>query len=734
MFQKALPIWIPNQTHQEKLNTQLLFTAEVPSLEATTLQLTAADFYRLTVNGHFVGFGPARTAKGYARVDSYDLSAYDNQKLYAHDTSVRGMIQRRRPNEIRIEVAGYHCSTLATALQASFLAAELLDAAGTPILYTGGEYEGEGFYCFHHSRRARNVERYSVQRHFTEIWNEHVEDPKADFLRTEVEPIEGTVIFLPRAVPLPRYEVKDMDGFVSRGICEAQDPTRLTSYSFPPEKEPDWGYFPEEKVEFKPFRYVNGQKQIQTEESGRLPIRLQAGEWAVVDFEQLEVGFLRFAAEAEENAEVILAFTEYVEELPFSFTRMNAQNVIEYHIPKYKQLQAESFEPYSFRQVLVLVKRGRIRLESVGFRTFERPMEGARELPLSDPQLAGIYRAAKRTFAHNALDIFMDCPSRERAGWLCDSFFTARAEHFFFGETPVEDAYLQNYLLYKNEGEFPEGVLPMCYPADPHENNKFIPQWDLWYVLEVCEYLTKRRPDVDKEIFRSTVEGVLGFFARHENADGLLEKLPSWNFVEWSAANTWVQDVNYPTNFHYAGALRAAAEVFDRPQLREKADAICLEAIRQSFNGEVFCDHAIRKEDGSLELQPHVSEAAQYYALLFGGISLEESRFAILKEHVFDNFAAFAARCDVSESDGHGAESEGEGRLTFCPVNAFIGFYLRLMLLQERGEKELMERDMKAFFGHMCEQIGTLWEYKTTRGSLDHGFASYAAVVLADLM
>ena len=45
MFQKALPIWIPNQTHQEKLNTQLLFTAEVPSLEATTLRLTAADFF-----------------------------------------------------------------------------------------------------------------------------------------------------------------------------------------------------------------------------------------------------------------------------------------------------------------------------------------------------------------------------------------------------------------------------------------------------------------------------------------------------------------------------------------------------------------------------------------------------------------------------------------------------------------------------------------------------------------
>ena len=456
MFQKALPIWIPNQTHKEKLNTQLLFTAEVASLEGTVLHLTAADFYRVTVNGRFVGFGPARTAKGYARVDSYDLSAYDNQKLYADDTSVRGMIQRRRPNEIRVEVAGYHCSTLATALQDSFLAAELVDESGTPVLYTGGEYEGEGFYCFHHSRRARNVERYSVQRHFTEIWNEHVEDPKADFLRTEVEPIEGTITFLPRAVPMPRCEVLDITEFVSRGTCEAKEPTRLNSYSFPPAKEPDWGYFPEEKVEFKPFRYVNGQKLNQTEGVGQMPLTLQAGQWAVVDFKQLEVGFLRFAAEAEENAEVLLAFTEFIEQEPFSFTRMNAQNVIEYHIPKYKQLQAESFEPYSFRQVMILVKRGSIRLESVGYRTFERPMDAARELPISDPQLAGIYRAAKRTFAHNAVDIFMDCPSRERAGWLCDSFFTARAEHFFFGETLVEDAYLQNYLLYKNEGEFPE--------------------------------------------------------------------------------------------------------------------------------------------------------------------------------------------------------------------------------------------------------------------------------------
>ena len=43
---------------------------------------------------------------------------------------------------------------------------------------------------------------------------------------------------------------------------------------------------------------------------------------------------------------------------------------------------------------------------------------------------------------------------------------------------------------------------------------------------------------------------------KYENGDGLLQNLPSWNFVEWSAANDWINDVNYPTNFLYAEVLR----------------------------------------------------------------------------------------------------------------------------------------------------------------------------------
>ena len=56
-----------------------------------------------------------------------------------------------------------------------------------------------------------------------------------------------------------------------------------------------------------------------------------------------------------------------------------------------------------------------------------------------------IFNAAVETFKQNTLDIYMDCPSRERAGWLCDSFFTARAEHYLTGASTVEKNFLENF-------------------------------------------------------------------------------------------------------------------------------------------------------------------------------------------------------------------------------------------------------------------------------------------------
>ena len=140
----------------------------------------------------------------------------------------------------------------------------------------------------------------------------------------------------------------------------------------------------------------------------------------------------------------------------------------------------------------------------------------------------------------------MDCPSRERAGWLCDSFFTARVAMDLCGHSTIEKNFLENFLLPDKFEFLPDGMLPMCYPAD-HNDGVFIPNWAMWFVIELQEYLVRSGDRELVDALKPKVFALLEYFKPFQNDDGLLENLSSWVFVEWSKANGFVQDVNYPS-------------------------------------------------------------------------------------------------------------------------------------------------------------------------------------------
>lgn len=127
----------------------------------------------------------------------------------------------------------------------------------------------------------------------------------------------------------------------------------------------------------------------------------------------------------------------------------------------------------------------------------------------------------------------------------------------------------------------------------------------------------------------------------------------------------------------------------------------------------MFVDHAIRSEDGSLTNQKHISEACQYYAILYGGADIDDPKYAKLKQYVIDNFSSF-----------------DKGDNEFCGINAFIGLYLRMNVLMNMGDCELLAKNVESFCLNMSRTTGTLWEYREIKGSLDHGFASYLALAI----
>lgn len=270
-----------------------------------------------------------------------------------------------------------------------------------------------------------------------------------------------------------------------------------------------WGMFPWEEIPHHPYTWVQRQKQTVLERERRLPLSLQKGDYAILDFGRIEAGFLKVSMESLAESEIVFAFSEFYQG---------------------EEYQVQSFEPYTFRYVMAAVKEGGIRLDSVGVKTYMYDV-GELSWPACKNEVQkAICRAAVRTFAHNAVDLYTDCPSRERAGWLCDSYFTGRTEYALTGKTLVEDAFLENYRLFENPGDYPPGALPDCYPSDVRKGGEFIPQWTMWYILEAEEYLLERGHGELAEEFRKSIYGLLDFYRLYENEDGLLERLPSWNF------------------------------------------------------------------------------------------------------------------------------------------------------------------------------------------------------------
>lgn len=688
MFRQAKPIWAAGRTREQ--NTFIAFESRTGSLAGAELYVAAVSFYRLFVNGTFVAFGPARTATGYARVDVIPLDRFDGDE-----------------NRIRIEVAGYYCRSLSTCRTPSFLCAEL--RRGDEVLaYTGSR----DFTALSVPEKMQKVERYSFQRHFGEIWDFTADAPTT----LEVELCADAPAFIPRVAPLPYYEEIPAARAACRGTFDHDDtlPCREHRYSAPIDAY--WGCFEEDEIPRKPFRWVQKQRQTITEYGCALPLTLHAGEYALFDLTRLECGFLTTLITAHEACDLVITYSEYCEGDTFAFTNMNVHNVVEVLMRAGDERAFRSFEPYTARFIAVFVREGALSLRKIGISTFQRDIRAVRRPAFERQAQRDIYEAALRTFAHNAVDLYTDCPSRERAGWLCDSYFTANAEQHFFGDVPVEDAFLENFRLCPPLDDIPHGMLPECYPADVRIRDfggEFIPQWCMWYVLEVEEYCHQRRPSADREAFRPSVMGIVTALARYENEDGLLERLPAWNFVEWSDANKWTMDVNYPTNFLYAGVLLAAYRLYGDSALAEKAERIRKKTAALSFDGTLFTDNAVRGEDGLLRNTGNTSEAGQYYAILFGNIDLDDPRYAALSHFVENGFAGAA-----------------EGRASFVGVNAFIGLYLRLKTLLHLHLYRQILDEVEGFFGGMSAKTGTLWEYRQMVGSFDHGFASYAAYAM----
>jgi alpha-L-rhamnosidase len=693
-FAAAKPIW-PRGLETEK-NILAAFRAvfEAPAGRRATLRIAACSLYRVSLNGQFAGHGPARGPHGWFRVDEWDLS----------DKLLPGK------NLIAIEVAGYNVNSYYLPNQPSFLQAEVI-SGGMVLASTAGE--GARFDAAVLPERVRKVQRYTKQRTFTEAYraapgfDAWKNDQAAAFRPAECEVLEAKRC-LPRRVPYPEFALRQPTGLVCLGRLRAgrvRDGKALFGVA------PDMDGFTEAELEVSPWREMEGMSSMPDPGTGKplagpTGLPLSANSYAVLDFGTNLTGFIGAKLTCRKRTRLVLLFDEVLTRGDVDYNRLRCVNTVSYELAE-GAYDLETLEPYTLRYLKVAMLEGECDAGPFRLREYVNPNAGAAHFASSDPRLNRLFAAGRETFRQNAVDIFMDCPSRERAGWLCDSYFTARTAADLCGETTVEKNFIENFLLPERFAAIPEGMLPMCYPAD-HPSGTFIPNWALWFVLQLEEYVARTGDTATRDAARPKVLRLFDYFHALRNSDGLLEKLQSWVFLEWSKANDFVQDVNYPSNMLYAAALDAAGRMYGSKRLTGEAEAIRRVIRAQSFDGTFFVDNAVRKS-GRLEVTRNRTEVCQYFAFYFGVASPETHAglWRLLRDEFGPHRVEKGAYPDIH------------------PANSFIGNMLRMEILSRNGLSRQILDESIAYLLYMAERTGTLWENVSTTASCNHGFASH---------
>ena len=701
----AQPVWAEGRAEEMNLSLGFRAVVDVSDLsEKTELCVAASTIYRAWINGELVAHGPARGPHDYYRVDVIDVS--DHIKLGA--------------NLVAIEVAGYNSNSYYVLDQPSFLQAELSQGAkvlastlGEGDPFTGGELE----------YRVKKVQRYSFQRPFIEVYRLSPESHRwiSDLDATMAAPVklvkQPQKQLLPRRVPFPQLTEIPPVRYVSSGRIEHRDEVpKLWKDRSLTKISPELKGFPEGELELVVSTDMQklvsiGLDTRKTPWKDEPQFPLTADRYQVLDMGVNRTGMIGASVACETKTVLLFAFDEILTDTDqakddVNFRRLGCVNVVRYELEP-GNYNLESIEPYTFRYLKVICLKGGCNIKDLYLREYAHPRTPQAHFAASDERLNKLYAAGVETFRQNTLDIFMDCPSRERAGWLCDSLFTARVAPDLTGTTVVEKAFMENFLLPERFAHLPDGMLPMCYPAD-HYNGNFIPNWSLFFVLELEEYLARSGDQDMVDAMRNRVSRLMDYFEPFENEDGLLEKLEAWVFVEWSAANKFVQDVSYPSNMLYAAALAAAGRMYDNADYAKKAEKI-REAIRQqSFDGEFFVDNAVRKE-GKLVVTRNRSEVCQYFAFFFN-VATPESHPELWKT-LRDDFGP-----DRKETKAY-----PEVHL----ANSFIGNMVRMELLSRQGHGQQILDESVAYLLYMAERTGTLWEHDGAYASCDHGFASH---------
>ncbi|MBQ7379484.1 MAG: hypothetical protein IJW70_07410 [Clostridia bacterium] len=679
-------------------------------LSGITARLTARNFYRLYINGEMIMHGPARTAHGYARVDEVDVTWYLEPGM----------------NHIAIEVVAYgHQHPIYNrysndcTMEDGMVIAELC-CDGRVLCATGRE----DWQVCHVNARVPVSERISHSRECTEIYC--MDDQyylwkvgKSAFVPAAL--VGNEPVYLLHEALQPTLEESFFDDLVGFGSCHI-DANKKIEPLFYEQHSPAYEALSEHPT-------ADCRRTVDTAFGGvcaeygdeGLMLWGDEGMYATFDGGESRVGFVRLVVSCEKAGVIDVVHSELLDtdgSIPYY------HNVVaRLHLPA-GLTEFIAFEPCLVRYVKLYFRgTGAVSVHSLSVLDYAYPDEHRTSFSCSDENINRLYAAAKKTLLLNTLDIFMDCPERERGGWLCDSLWTARAAALMLSDPRVEREFIETFLLTPAEGMF-HGFFPEVYPGlkSDYRSMTGITTWSFWLGCEIAEYISRTGDIAFRDEYAPRVEAFVSGTRDFVGKSGLLENLP-WLFIDWSQSN-WGennQPVSTAANALYAYMLCQLGKTFARDDWTaegENVRKILRDAVmdgREACDVGYIPDSFAVDENGGLHSRGKYSEAAMYTALWSGLFAKGEA--PMLERAVKQKMGP----APVYAKDPMVGTS-----------NLFIGLCIRLDMLTRFGAYDKMYEDMLAIYmPQLKEGPGTLWENEMIdTSSRCHGFAAHVGVHL----
>ncbi len=188
------------------------------------------------------------------------------------------------------------------------------------------------------------------------------------------------------------------------------------------------------------------------------------------------------------------------------------------------------------------------------------PFQQRARFQSNDPVLSSIWDVGWRTARLDAHETYMDTPYWEQLQYIGDTRIQALVSFAVAGDDRLARQAVEAF----DDSRIPDGITLSRYPTNHFQA---IPPFSLLWVGMLHDFAMYRS---DPEFVREHLIGtraVLDWYVRHQNENGLVGRLPWWNFIDW--ANGF-QGGDPPLDehgdsavitLHFVMALREAAEL-----------------------------------------------------------------------------------------------------------------------------------------------------------------------------